>query len=480
MTATLRFDIVSDGSAARRELASTRGELDRFGRSADTVGATSDRNSSKLGRFGSAIGSAARTFGPLAAAAAGVALVKFGGDAIKAASDTQQAFGAIDSIFGRNSERVKEWANNAAQQVGLARGEYATLATTLGASLKNSGLEGYTAKTRDLITTAGDLAATFGGTTSEAVSALSSLLRGETDPIEKYGVSIKASDVAARLAANGQDKLTGAAKTQAEMQARLKLLTEQTTSSTGAFKRESGTLAGQQQRLSAEFQNAKDKLGQALIPALTKGLGAVNDLFRGGGDLRNIMDKVGNVVGPFLTPIINGAKNAFNNIKDAIGDTEGKSENLRKVFGFVRDIAEKLAPIVGTLLGKAIQGLGTIIGDTIRAADLLVGAISDIVTWAQRAWDKITALGNNPAIKKLVGLFNGGDERLIGLQRGAGGLTRDSLARPWSGGFVAPPIHLTSSPSVVVEVDSPVMARMFRVIVRDELAHAGLGGGRKP
>jgi hypothetical protein len=479
VTATLRFDVVSDGSAARRDLSATRGELERFGRSTDQVGTASTRNESKLKRFGGAIGNAARTFGPLAAAAGAAALLKFGSDAVKAASDTEQAFGAIDSIFGRNSEKVKAWANNAAQQVGLARGEYATLATTLGASLKNSGLEGYTQKTRDLITTAGDLAATFGGTTSEAVSALSSLMRGETDPIERYGVSIKASDIAARLAAKGQDNLTGAAKTQAEMQARLDLLTKQTTSSQGAFRRESNTLAGQQQRLSAEFQNAKDKLGGLLIPALTRGLTSVNDLFRGGGNLRDIFDKIGGVVGGFLTPVIKGAKAAFDNVKDAIMGSENQSENLRKAFGLVRDIAERLAPIVGTVLGKALEGLGKIIGDTIRFADNLAGAIANIVDWAQRAWDKITSLGNNPAIKKLVGLFNGGDERLVGLQRG-GGLTRDSLARPWAGGFVAPPIHLTSSPSVVVEVDSPAMARMFRVIVRDELAHAGLGGGRKP
>ena len=480
MTATLRFDVVSDGSAARRDLSATRGELERFGRSTDTVGTTATRNESKLKRFGSAIGSAARTFGPLAAAAAGAALVKFGVDAVKAASDTQQAFGAIDSIFGRNAEKVKAWANDAAQSVGLARGEYATLATTLGASLKNSGLEGYTQKTRDLITTAGDLAATFGGTTSEAVSALSSLMRGETDPIERYGVSIKASDIAARLAAKGQDNLTGAAKTQAEMQARLDLLTKQTTSSQGAFRREGNTLAGVQQRLSAEFQNAKDKLGGLLIPVLTKGLGAVNDLFTGSGQLRNVLERVGDVAKLYLTPVINGARIAFNNVKDAIAGSDAQTENLRKAFNAAGDVAAKLAPIVGTVLGKALQGLGMIIGDTIRFANNLAGAIASVVDWAQRAWDKITALGNNPAIKKLVGLFNGGDERLIGLQRGAEGLTRDSLARPWAGGYVAPPIHLTSSPSVVVEVDSPVMARMFRVIVRDELAHAGLGGGRKP
>jgi hypothetical protein len=479
VTATLRFDVVSDGSAARRDLSATRGELERFGRSADTVGTTTTRNESKVRRFGSAIGAAARTFGPLAAAAAAGAVLKFGVDAVKAASDTQQAFGALDSVFGQNSARVKAWAENAATQVGLARGEYAQLATTLGASLKNSGLEGYTAKTRELITTAGDLAATFGGTTSEAVSALSSLLRGETDPIERYGVSIKASDVAARLAANGQDKLTGAAKTQAEMQARLKLLTEQTTSSQGAFSRESNTLAGQQQRLSANFQNVKDKLGQAMIPALTKALEAVNGLFEGGGNLSRGMDRLRDIMGPVLTPVVNGVRSAINNVKDAFSGSENQSANLRAALGVLREVAEKLAPIVGSVLGKAISGLGQTIGDTIRAADLLVGALRDIVSWAQSAWDKIAALGNNPAVKKLLGLFRGEDERLVALQRGAA-LTRDSLSRPYAGSFAAPSVNLTSAPSVVIEVDSPAMARLFRVIVRDELAHAGYGGGRTP
>src|SRR4029077_17622360 len=58
-------------------------------------------------------------------------------------------------------------------------------------------------QTDDLINLGADLAATYGGTTSEAVSALSALLRGERDPIERYGVSLKQADVDAQLLATG-------------------------------------------------------------------------------------------------------------------------------------------------------------------------------------------------------------------------------------------------------------------------------------
>ena len=49
--------------------------------------------------------------------------------------------------------------------------------------------------TNDLVGLGADLAAQFGGSSADAVAALSSLLRGETDPIEKYGVAIKQADI---------------------------------------------------------------------------------------------------------------------------------------------------------------------------------------------------------------------------------------------------------------------------------------------
>lgn len=216
-----------------------------------------------------------------AAKATAAGLVVIGTAAFKQASALEQSAGAVESVFGKAAGEVQKLAKAAAQSVGLAQSEYNDLAAVLGAQLRNLGIDqGKLVGTTDtLIKTGADLAATFGGTTSEAVEALSSLLRGETDPIERYGVSLKQAAIDAEVAARGQDKLTGAAKTQAETQAKLALVAKQAGPALGAFAREANTAAGQQQRATAELKNAGATLGQLLLPivsAVAKQLGAVS------------------------------------------------------------------------------------------------------------------------------------------------------------------------------------------------------------
>lgn len=187
-----------------------------------------------------------------------------------AASRAEQAAGAVESAFGRQAAAVDKLAAGAATRVGLAASEYGQLASVLGSQLRNLGVaeDQLVGTTDDLITRGADLAATFGGTTAEAVDALSSLMRGERDPIERYGVSIKDADIQARLAAQGLTGLTGEARKQAETQATLALLTEQTANAQGTFAREATSAAGASQIAAAQAENAKAALGQALLPVV--------------------------------------------------------------------------------------------------------------------------------------------------------------------------------------------------------------------
>ena len=234
----------------------------------------SSRASSGLAEAGSGLdkfAAGARKAGLAAGAVLGV-LGKLASDAFDSASRLEQAGGAVESVFGRQAAAVKSLASEAANGVGLATAEYSELASVLGSQLGNLGVaqDQIVGKTDGLIKMGADLAATFGGTTSEAVEALSSLFRGEADPIERYGVSIKQSDINARLAAQGLDKLTGNQLRQAETTARLALLTEQTTAAQGAFSREADTAAGAQQRMNAQIENAKASIGEALLPIVSQ------------------------------------------------------------------------------------------------------------------------------------------------------------------------------------------------------------------
>lgn len=225
---------------------------------------------SKLNGAGSAFGKFAKVAAAGAAIVTG-ATVALGAKAVKSASALEQNLGAMASVFKTSNGQMLEWANTAASAVGLAKSEYAGLATVLGAQLKNMGVsqEQLGGQTNKLIGLGADLAAQFGGSTSDAVSALSSLLRGERDPIERYGVSINEAAVKAKMAEMGLAGLSGEAEKNAKLSATLALLYAQTADAQGAFSRESTTLAGAQQRLAAGTENLYATLGTSLLPAVT-------------------------------------------------------------------------------------------------------------------------------------------------------------------------------------------------------------------
>lgn len=297
--------------------------------------------------LGGAIGGAAKkVFAPLAAAAAGIGIGKFFADAVKGASDLEQSVGAVDAVFKNQAASIKASASAAAMNLGLTRSEYNDLAATLGSLLKNKGIKDFTGQTQSLINVGADLAAQFGGTTKEAVDALGSALRGETDPIERYGVSmndaaikaeamrmglvetsvdagkVAAAQIRAELAqrkyneavrAYGVDsdqakkaqaslisaqgalaKATAGTKVeltdQQKAQAALSLISRQTADAQGAAAREQDTYAGRLARLTASWGDFKATVGGPVIAVLATLMGwmtstvqAVDGLFRAVG-----------------------------------------------------------------------------------------------------------------------------------------------------------------------------------------------------
>jgi hypothetical protein len=198
------------------------------------------------------------------------AIIQGAKDAVNSASDLEQQFGALDSIFKGNSEEMKVFSKEM-NEIGLSSADAARQSSLLGALLKGSGLsiEDTTEKTQDLVRLAGDLAATFGGPTSDAVSAISSLLRGERDPIERYGVSLKEVDVQAQMLEDAKNGLVFASEKEASIQATLTLLYGKTTDAQGQAARESDSYAAVTARLTAKFEDMSAEIGTALLPILT-------------------------------------------------------------------------------------------------------------------------------------------------------------------------------------------------------------------
>jgi hypothetical protein len=199
------------------------------------------------------------------------ALINGAKDAVNAASNLEQQFGALDAIFKENSGEMKVFSKEM-NQIGLSSAEAAKQSAYLGSMLKGNGLslDDTTDKTKDLVLLAGDLAATYGGPTADAVSAIASLMRGERDPIERYGVSLKQVDINAQMLKDAKNGLVFASEKEAAMQATLTLLYEKTTDAQGQAAREADTYAGVTGRLNAMFEDMSAEIGQALLPLLTE------------------------------------------------------------------------------------------------------------------------------------------------------------------------------------------------------------------
>jgi hypothetical protein len=245
-----------------------------------------------LNKLGDSAGGITDKFGKIAAGVAAFAgVTAFVKSAADAASNLEQSMGGIEAVFKSSASQVEEWGSQAASTLGLSQSAYQDLATLIGSQLKNAGtsMEDLAPKTDGLIRQGADLAAMYGGTTAEAVGALSSALKGERDPIEKYGISLNEASIQAEILALGLDTSTNAAQQTAKATATLSLITKQSADAAGAAAREFDSYASVQQRASAVWEDTMAQIGTALLPALSSLGSAFADLAP--------------IIGAVLTPI---------------------------------------------------------------------------------------------------------------------------------------------------------------------------------
>jgi len=300
------------------------------------------------------------------------------------ASEAEQSYGAVESIFADHAQGIIDSSKRAATEVGVSGREYRELSASMGAMLKNMGMpmDEVADKSENLVGVAADLAATFGGSTKEAVEAVSSLLRGETDPIERYGVSIKQADINARMAADGLDDLTGEAEKQAKAQTLLKLLTEQTASAQGQFARETDTAAHKQQVATAKYNDAKEAIGTALLPLMAEFAEKAANVAKVVGEHPTIFLAVAGAVGTLSAAIVGAATIApILTAWSAAATAAGTS-----MMGLAASTVAAIAPVAAVVAAVAAAGaaLWAFFTKTEVGRDLwdkFVGALKDGWGW---------------------------------------------------------------------------------------------------
>ena len=239
----LAYKIVGDDKQFKKALQRSTRELDKTADRFQQIG-------SRLSLFVTA---------PIAAA---------GGAAVRAASDLEESLNAVNVVFGDSADQITDWGENAATQAGLAQSEFNTAAVRLGASLKNAGLplDDVAGSTINLTERAADLASVFNTDVNDALGAIQAAIRGESDPIERFGASINAAAVEAKALELGLAGSKSEITEQIKVQARLALIMEQTADVQGDFANTADSAANSLRITKAEVTDLAAELGAELLP----------------------------------------------------------------------------------------------------------------------------------------------------------------------------------------------------------------------
>jgi hypothetical protein len=266
-------------------------------------------------------------FAAMGAAATAMAL-KFTKDAIGAASDMEETVAKIGVIFGDTAGEIDKFASTAARNLGQSKQQALDAAANFAIFGKAAGLSGAALVdfSVDFVALASDLASFNNTTPEDAINAIGSALRGEAEPLRRYGVLLNDATLKAAALELGIYNGTGALTAQQKVLAAQQVILEQTNLAQGDFARTSDGLANSQRQIAASVEDTKAQLGEALLPVMLK--------------LSEFVEKT---LVPNFSSFIDGLTGR-DGLKESLTETERSAEKwgsrVRKVFDIVVELKE--------------------------------------------------------------------------------------------------------------------------------------------
>ena len=323
-------------------------------------------------------GAAKASFGKIAGAAkvaatavAGIGVVGVAGalKAIDAASDLEEAISKAGVLFGDGADEIERFAEGAAKALGQSKQEAIDAAATFAIFGKSAGLAGddLVGFSTDFVELASDLASFNNTSPQDAVDAIGAALRGESEPLRRYGVLLNDATLKAEALALGIYDGEGALTAQQKVLAAEQAIYKQTADAQGDFARTSDGLANKQRILRAQLANVTTEIGSKLLP---------------------IALQIANFFAERVIPVIEGLSAAFSEgglggalqyVRDLFLDnvgpaTEAATGLFQKLIDFLRDTA---LPFILEQLGRLGQALVDWIGPRIGPA------LRQLLEWLQ-------------------------------------------------------------------------------------------------
>jgi len=374
-------------------------DVDKFGKGLNQAGQDAKGFSGKISKYGKVAAGALAAVG----VAAGVMAVKFGIDAVKAASDLSEEISKSKVIFGNSAKAIEKFAEKAATSLGLSKKQAMNATSTFAILGKSAGLAGGDLAdfSKDATTLAADLGSFYNTSADDAINAIGSALRGEAEPIRKFGVLLNDATIKAKAMEMKLYDGKGALDIQAKALASYQIILDETTDAQGDFNRTSDGLAGQQKIFTAATENLKTTFGQTLLPIITDFVRYAND---------TLLPLMKNVADGFA-----GKPNSISNKVQKVADEMGYgNQNAGYTLGAsLNNVAQALGALFKAMVtGDADEGLSTM-----ESLATSLNSIANGLNAIARNWGKVSGFWDKLTTSPLTYVFPGANPNA----RAAGG-----------------------------------------------------------
>lgn len=290
---------------------------------------------------------------------AGGAIVKFSKQCIEAASNLQEVANVVDVTFGKNANKINDWAKNQAASFGLSETAAKRYAGTYGTMAKQFGMTTDQAATMaiELTKLTGDVASFYNLEDKVAGTKLKAIFTGETEGLKELGVVMTETQLNAYAMTKGWGKTTKEMTEQEKVLLRYQYTMEKLGHAQGDFARTSDGYANSTRTLKLELENLKVEIGKELIPVASMGIQAISNGLK--------------AISPFLISIAQTVKYYAQAWQQASDTTKTYVQLSLAAFGImivapkiiaVTSAAVKLLTLDITTLGMALKALLGIAG----------------------------------------------------------------------------------------------------------------------
>jgi len=274
-----------------------------------------------------------------AAQATGAALVTIGyatKKAIEAASDLNETIAKTGEVFGTSSDEILAWSKTASSAFGQTRRQALDAASTFATFGKAAGMSGIelTDFAKSLTVLSSDLASFYNTSPEDAIQAIGAALRGESEPIRRYGVLLNDAALKQRAMAMGISDGTGTLTAQQKVMAAYSEILAQTSDAQGDFSRTADGLANSSRTLKSNIADLTAELGQRALPTVELYTSAAVKLTE---ELKKADEQQ-------ISSTAKNVKFSQSFIDKIIPGVMGAKQALKLLNGAVRDYVEQAGP----------------------------------------------------------------------------------------------------------------------------------------